>query len=69
MVARSFAFEELNFKTCIFNVRKKNKSVLRYHIAYQAEVIDEDDLNFYFKLTKEAFTIQKNKLLKILGYD
>jgi hypothetical protein len=53
----------------VFNVRKTNKTVLRYHLAFNPDKIGEDEQNFFFRLTQENFTIQKNKLLKIIGYD
>lgn len=69
IVARSFAFEVLECTSCVFNVRKANKSVLKYHLSYKPEIVDENDINFHFRLTEENFTIHKNKLLKILGHD
>jgi len=69
LVARSFAFETFRFPSCVFNVRKENKNVLRYHLAFKPDVIKEDEKNIYFRLTVENFTIHKNKLLKILGHE
>lgn len=66
LVARSFAYEVFNYPACVFNVRKENKSVLRYHLAFKPDVISEDEKNLYFRLSIENFTIHKNKLLKIL---
>lgn len=67
--ARSFAFEFLKSDFCVFNVRKNNKNVLRYHIGFKPEIISEDEENIYFKLSRELFFKHKNTLLKILGYE
>lgn len=69
IIARSFGFEFLNVDICVFNVRKENKSVLRYHLGYKPEIVNEDEKNIFFKLSEEAFKFQKYKLLKILGYE
>jgi hypothetical protein len=69
LVARSFAFEIFNFPSCVFNVRKENKNVLRYHLAFKPDVIKEDEKNIYFRLIVENFIIHKNKLIKILGHE
>jgi hypothetical protein len=67
--ARSFAFDIFNFTSCVFSVRKENKSVLRYHLSYKPQVINEDEQNLYFRLKRENFELHKNKLLKILGHE
>ena len=69
IAARDFGFEVLNFEYCRFEVRKLNKSVVRYHLNYGPEKIGEDDLNFYFKLGKEKYIKHRDKLLNILKYD
>lgn len=47
-----FAKEELANKRCIFDVRKDNKKVLRFHKMF-ATITGEDELNYYFTLTSE----------------
>jgi hypothetical protein len=69
LIIRSFAFELLGFNKCIFNVRKTNKTVLRYHTSFKPEILFEDDLNIYFQIDYHKFNVQKHKLLKILGYE
>jgi hypothetical protein len=71
LAVRSFGYSILTSekKYCTFNVRKKNVKVLRYHKMFKPEIVSEDEENFFFKLSEENFNIQKQKLLKILGYD
>ena len=65
---REIAFDTLDFDICTFEVRKTNKSVIRYHQGYSPELTSEDEQNFYFRLSKETFNLHKNKFLNICGY-
>jgi hypothetical protein len=65
---RELAFNHLLFNTCTFEVRKENKSVIRYHQGFSPELTGEDSLNFYYKLSKTMFNLNKNKYLNIFGY-
>jgi len=67
ILTRRFAFE-LGYEQCKFEVRKLNKSVLRYHSGFKPQLVGEDDQCFYYRLTKEKFESYSEKLLKILGY-
>ena len=55
-------FEYLNTDYCKITVRKKNTGVIRYIQDFNALIIREDDLDFYFLLSKENFYNRKNKL-------
>lgn len=66
IIGREFGFEALKAKHCRFEVRKENKSVVRYHLGYKPNLTKEDELNFYFTLAQEDFNIHKNKLLKFI---
>lgn len=63
---KRYAFEVLNLEKNYFDVRKGNKRVLNFHKMYGASVINEDDENYYFELTKENFSINSQKFLKII---
>jgi RimJ/RimL family protein N-acetyltransferase len=47
-----FASEELKNKRCVFDVRKDNKKVLRYHKMF-ATITGEDELNYYFTVYED----------------
>jgi RimJ/RimL family protein N-acetyltransferase len=66
ILTKEFAFEKLGFEFCTFNVMKQNRSVLRYHSKYQPDIISEDDLNVFFKLSKFNFLKHKEKFIKLL---
>jgi hypothetical protein len=69
LFCRSFFFNQTNFTKCVFEVRRKNKKVLKYHKMFSPRIISEDENNFYFELDKDNFIKHKNKLIKLLGYD
>jgi len=60
-------FNYLKADYCRLETRKKNHSVFRYIKNFNATIIREDDLNYYFVLTKENFLIRKKKLSYFLN--
>ena len=63
---RDYGFEQLGLKYCVFNVRKENKSVIKYHLSFNANIINEDDLNLFFQLDYDNYKIKRDQLLKKL---
>lgn len=63
---RDFAYQELGFKICKFEVNKQNKKVLTYHRLFSPVVVSEDEKNIYFELTFEAYCNGRDKILKLL---
>jgi len=55
-------FELFNVDYCKFEIRKDNKGVLRYMQDFKTTLVKEDDLNFYFTLTKENFLKRRSQL-------
>ncbi|NMH59641.1 GNAT family N-acetyltransferase [Alteromonas ponticola] len=47
-----FAFNVLGFSRSEFEVNKDNKKVISYHQKSGAEIIGEDDVNLYFRVSK-----------------
>jgi RimJ/RimL family protein N-acetyltransferase len=66
IICREFGFETFKTKKCNFEVRKDNKSVIKYHKGYKPTMISEDELNLYFELTFEKFETYSQKLLNYL---
>lgn len=60
-------FEILNAEYCRFEIRKKNTAVLRYMKDFKTTLVNEDDLNFYYILTKENFYLRRNEMLFFLN--
>jgi hypothetical protein len=68
IAVREIAFDHLLFKTCTFEVRKENKSVIRYHNGFSPDLTGEDEDNLYFKISRTIFNNRKYKYLNIFGY-
>ncbi|WP_316737882.1 GNAT family N-acetyltransferase [Pedobacter aquatilis] len=64
IITREIGFDTLGFNCCKFNVRKENKSVLKYHLNFGPSIVDETDIDTFFKLDKENFNKNKYKFLK-----
>ena len=66
ILTKEVGFDYLGFEFCKFNVRKANTNVLKYHLHYNPIIVDEDELNIYFNLSKTSFNINKTRFLKLL---
>lgn len=62
IMVKEFVFSTLKFNKILFDVRRNNKSVLRYHKMYNPSVIRETDNDIFFELTRENF-FQRSFLL------
>ncbi|MDE9444688.1 GNAT family N-acetyltransferase [Xenorhabdus bovienii] len=60
LLVYKIAFENKNFEQSHFDVRKENEKVISFHRKLGAELINEDDLNYYFIYKKETY----HKILK-----
>ncbi|SHF43277.1 Carbonic anhydrase or acetyltransferase, isoleucine patch superfamily [Mariniphaga anaerophila] len=67
LLAVEFGFAELKFDTCFLDVRKKNLYVLYYLKLFNPVLIKEDELNYYFKFSKEAFLKRRHKVTTLLN--
>jgi len=67
IVGKEIGFDFLKYEKCIFDVRKENLKVLTYHKLFNPVLVSEDDLNFYFELSKASFEKTKSRILKLFG--
>ena len=65
IIMKSYVFDTLGYNSLNFEVRKENKSVVKYHNKFRPELVNEDDLNYYFKLKKNEFNTNKLKFYKL----
>jgi hypothetical protein len=63
---RDIAFEELKFEFCNLVVRRRNTSVLQYHLAFNPEIIKEDQVDICLRLSYDNYRIRRDRLLKML---
>lgn len=61
-----FAFFALHFKQAHFDVRKHNKKVVSFHKRMGAEIVKENDEDYFFEYTLESYLIARKKYLKFL---
>ena len=61
-----FALNVLKLEECLFDVRKQNKKVLRYHKMFSTQ-IGEDQENIFFHSDRKSFERKKNYLISILN--
>ena len=67
LLLKKYAYDVLGFEESIFDVRKANKKVVRYHKICGAEIIDENDLDYIFRSTKEIYLKNQQHLMDMLG--
>lgn len=60
ILMKELVFTEWGFEEARFDVRKENKSVVKYHMLFNPAVIDETDLDIYFSLSKQNFLDARN---------
>ena len=55
LATENYAYHHLGLEDNYFDVRKANRSVVRFHKNRGADLIAEDNLNYYFVLTRPSF--------------
>lgn len=55
-------FEILKAEYARFEIRKQNTGVLKYVIDFKPNLVGEDDLNYYFTISKENFYVRRSQL-------
>jgi hypothetical protein len=66
LIGRELAFEELGYEICKFDVRRDNKTVIRFHQFFKPKVIMENDLDIYYELDKASFYKFRDKIINII---
>jgi RimJ/RimL family protein N-acetyltransferase len=67
ILAKEFAFEKTKASFFYGENRKDNKKVNRYNLSYKPELIGSDELNYYYKFTKENVEKTAARLLALLN--
>jgi hypothetical protein len=49
-----------------FAVKKENERVVAFHKRFGADIVDEDELNYYFQIDKENYIRIRNRYRKYL---
>lgn len=61
-IGYEIGFEVFKFDYCRFDIRKKNQKVLKYMEDFETNLVGEDELNYYFNLTREKFYKRRREL-------
>lgn len=67
IICREILFDTLGMEKDCFDVRKGNKHVQRVHKMMGAEIVAEDEWNYYFELHKEVFDEKKQEIINLLN--
>lgn len=66
LLFKKFAFEIMQLEKSCFDVRKKNKKVVRYHQMWGATITGENDVDYFMELTKENYLNKKKTIYSLL---
>lgn len=66
LLVYEFGFYKLGFAQSHFDVRKENQKVVNFHKRFGARIVGEDELNYYFVITREDYAKAKVKYRKYL---
>ena len=61
------SFEYLNLSFIVFDVRRANTHVWKFHQSIGAVRIEESELDFYYYLSKHNYYSKRDKMLKLLN--
>lgn len=61
-----FGFYSLGFEKSHFDVRKGNDKVIAFHQRFGANIVDEDELDYFFNFEKSDYEITKEKYKRYL---
>lgn len=67
LLVYEFGFGRLGYKQAHFDVRKGNERVIAFHKRFGAQVVSEDELNFYFNYPLENYLNIKQKYSRYLN--
>lgn len=69
IICREIMFDLLGMEKDCFDVRKGNKQVQRTHKMMGAEIVAEDNLNYYFELPRAIFQEKKKDIVELLNIE
>ncbi|HOS17100.1 MAG TPA: hypothetical protein PKX15_08845 [Bacteroidales bacterium] len=67
IIGNEIFFDYLNLKESRFDVRKDNKHVVKLHKLFGAQIINENELDYFLKLSDSDFNNNKRKIINLLS--
>lgn len=62
LLVYEFGFYQLGYKKAHFDVRKGNERVVAFHLRFGAKIISEDESNYYFNYSEDAYKIIRKNI-------
>ena len=66
LLTRKMGFEVLGFTKDFFNVSKGNNRVIRFHQLTGAKIVAENDIDYFFEITRETYNQHKELFEDVL---
>lgn len=67
LIVYYFGIDYLGFESSHFDVRKENEKVWRFHERFGAVRVSEDELNYFYKISKDSIIKSQSKYRKFLS--
>lgn len=65
ILTKEIAYEFLHLENDYADMRKENKSVVRFNMSFEPEILREDEENIYVKFDRTKFEQHKKKHIKL----
>lgn len=66
IIIKDYVFDNFPNHKVLFDVRKNNRGVLKYHSRYKPVALLDDGLDIYFELPHSNYLIGRQKVLEVL---
>jgi hypothetical protein len=66
LLVYELGFNRLGYLGCHFDVRRANSKVVSFHLRFGAQIVREDEENYYFTLKATDFLQRKPEFLKLV---
>lgn len=67
MILRDIFFDILCINNEVLNIVKENHKVINFHKLFGAQFTHEDEFYYWYKLDKNSFETNKNKILRFIN--
>jgi RimJ/RimL family protein N-acetyltransferase len=66
LMVYAYALDYLGFDSAHFDVRKENENVWRFHERFGAQLVAENELDFFYEINRESINISRNRYRRYL---
>lgn len=65
IIVKEIAYDILGLESDYADIRKNNKSVIKFNMSFQPEIIKEDEENIYLRFDKALFNNNKMRHVEV----